>query len=525
MPGIDIAEPRPSRTAGNQGSAANQFIRTTYINQATVLLRNGNFHDAEYYLREILKLFPDDADALNKLGTVVWQQGRPLEADACFRRAHELDPNDFAIVNNLATSCWEQHRCDEAAEYYRQTLAINKDCAEAWMYLGSVLINLGDFEEAIRCLNEALALRPESPEAIATIGAALVQLGRDNEAMAHYDEALRLRPDYPEGHRSRAFALLADGDYERGWPEYEWRFQCRRQPCRTPPGQRWNGEDLSGRTILLYAEQGLGDTLQFIRYAGVVKERGARVIALCHRALVRLLKCCNEIDEVFEKDGRLPHYDYCAPMMSLPGIVGTTLETVPNKFPYLAADPKSIEAWQPVLEEGIARLGLSRPFRIGIAWQGSLRTYIDRWRSFPLEAIAPLADVPGICFVALQKGAALDQLRSLAGQYPIVELPGSIDGGEDERDFLDTAAVASQLDLVITPDTAVSHLAGSLGLPVWLAVSYVADWRWLKVREDSPWYSTMRLFRQTKPGDWERVFQRMAEALRERLGAEGDEED
>ncbi len=284
MPVIETASPVPSGKASDKGSAATDFIRKTYIHQATVLLRNGNFIDAEYYLRETLKLLPDDADALNKLGTVVWQQGRFLEADACFQRAYELDPNDFAIVNNLATSCWEQHRCDQAAEYYRETIAIKKDCVEAWLYLGSVLINLGDFEEAIRCLKEALRLRPESYEAIATIGAALVQLGRDDEAMAHYDEALHRRPDYPEGHRSRAFALLADGDYERGWPEYEWRFQCRRQPCRTPPGQRWNGEDLTGRTILLYAEQGLGDTLQFIRYAGVVKAHGARVIALCHRA-------------------------------------------------------------------------------------------------------------------------------------------------------------------------------------------------------------------------------------------------
>lgn len=517
MPGIQIASPKAPNTTETRGSAATNFIRRTYVQQATVLLRNGNYRDAEYYLRETLKLLPDDADALNKLGTVVWQQGRILEADACFQRAYELDPTDFAIVNNLATSCWEQHRCEQAAEYYREAIALKKDCVEAWLYLGSVLINLGDFEEAISCLHEALRLRPESYEAIATIGAALVQLGRDDEAMAHYDEALRRRPDYAEGHRSRAFALLADGDYERGWPEYEWRFLCRRQPCRTPPGQRWNGEDLTDKTILLYAEQGLGDTLQFIRYARVLKERGASVIALCHRAIVRLLGCSDSIDAVFEKDGNLPPYDYIAPMMSLPGIVGTTISTVPSRVPYLLPDAKSIESWKPIVDEGIAKLGLDQPFRIGIAWQGSLRTYIDRWRSFPLEQIAPLAEVPGVCFVSLQKGAGLDQLHAVAGRFPIVELPGSMDGGENERDFLDTAAVASQLDLVITPDTAVSHLAGSLGIPVWLALSYVADWRWLKVREDSPWYPNMRLFRQTRAGDWQGVFERMAGALRRQL--------
>jgi Flp pilus assembly protein TadD len=518
MPGIEMAAPPADGEATSSGSAATDFIRKTYVHQATVLLKNGNFTDAEYYLRETLKLIPDDADALNKLGTVVWQQGRLLEADACFQRAYELDPNDLAIVNNLATSCWEQHRCEEAAKYYRQTIALREDCVEAWLYLGSVLINLGEFDESIRCLREALRLRPDSPETIATIGAALVQLGHDDEAMAHYDRALALRPDYAEGHRSRAFALLADGDYERGWPEYEWRFRCRRQPCYTPPGQRWNGEDLSGRTILLYSEQGLGDTLQFIRYGRVVKERGARVIALCHRALVRLLAYCPEIDDVFDMNGGLPHYDYIAPLMSMPGIVGTTVTSVPSKVPYLSADQKSIAHWQPIIDEGVSRLGLDRPFRIGIAWQGSLRTYIDRWRSFPLEQIAPLAKVPGVCFVSLQKGVGLDQLRALVRSYPIMELPGSMDGSERERDFLDTAAVASQLDLIITPDTALSHLAGSLGLPTWLALSYVADWRWLKEREDSPWYPTMRLFRQTTGGDWEGVFQRMAKALTERLG-------
>jgi len=521
MPATQDVSPTAGGETSDRVSIATNFIRKTYVNQATVLVRNGLYTDAEYYLRESLRVYPDDADALNKLGTVVWQQGRMSEADAYFRRAFAIAPNDFAIVNNLATSCWEQHRCEEAAEYYRRTIEIKSDCVEAWMYLGSVLIGLGEFDEAIRCLQEALRLRPESHEAIATIGAALVQLGRDDEAMACYDEALRRRPDYPEGHRSRAFAFLADGDYERGWPEYEWRFQCRRQPCRIPLGRRWNGEDLDGKTILLYAEQGLGDTLQFIRYAAVAKERGARVIALCHSALVRLVACCNDVDAVFENDGGLPHYDYCAPMMSLPGIVGTTLATVPANVPYLSADSETMARWQPILEGGIAALGLDRPFRIGIAWQGSRRTYIDRWRSFPLDQIAPLATLGGVCFVSLQKGVGLDQLESLAGRLPIVELPGSIDGGDNERDFLDTAAVASQLDLIITPDTAVSHLAGSLGCPVWLALSVVADWRWLKQREDSPWYPTMRLFRQTTQGDWEGVFQRMADALREQLAAAG----
>jgi Flp pilus assembly protein TadD len=519
MPGLqDAAAPAGSET-GDRTSVTTDFIWTTYVNQATVLLRKGMYADAEYYLRECLRLRPAEADVLNKLGTVIWQQGRIAEADSYFRRAYELDSDDFSIVNNLATSCWEQHRCEEAAEYYRETIALKPDFVEAWLYLGSVLINLGEFEESIRCLEEALRLRPESHEAIATKGAALVQLGRDDEAMACYDEALRRQPDYAEGRRSRAFAILADGDYERGWPEYEWRFLCRRQPCHTPPGARWNGEDLHGRTILLYAEQGLGDTLQFIRYAGVVKERGARVIALCHRALVRLIDNCEHVDEVFENDGCLPHYDFCAPMMSLPGIVGTSLVSVPARVPYLSADPQTVASWQPILEAGIARLGLERPFRIGIAWQGSRRTYIDRWRSFPLERIAPLAQLPEVCFVSLQKGTGLDQLEPLAGRFPIVELPGSVDGAEGERDFLDTAAVASQLDLIIMPDTAVSHLAGSLGLPCWLALSYVADWRWLKERDDSPWYPTMRLFRQSKPGDWEGVFQRMAEALGRQLMA------
>jgi Flp pilus assembly protein TadD len=523
MAGIQHRSP-PSEAAGDVPAAlATEFIRNTYVSQATALLGRGLYADAEHYLRESLRLRPDDADALNKLGTVIWQQGRSEEAGEFIQRAFELDPDDFAIVSNLAASYWEQGCYQEAALSYRRATELKSDCFEAWLYLGAVLIRLGEFDESIRCLAVASRLRPDAPEPIATTGAALFQLGRFDEAMACYDEALRRKPDYAECHRSRALALLADGDYERAWPEYEWRFLCRKQPCRTPAGPRWNGEDLNGRTILLYAEQGLGDTLHFIRYAAFVKERGARAMVLCHLPLVRLIALCPDVDGVFDNEAELPPYDFRVPLMSLPGMFGTTLKNIPAKVPYLAPDLESIATWQAVVDVEISRLGLRPRLKIGIAWQGSKKTFLDCWRSFRLEQLAPLAAVPGACLVSLQKDAGVEQLETLAGRFPVVTLPGSIAsarasaGNDRERDFLDTAAVASQLDLVIAPDTAVAHLAGSLGLPVWVPLSKVCDWRWLKDREDCPWYPTARLFRQTTDGDWDSVFEQMAAVLRELL--------
>jgi hypothetical protein len=277
-----------------------------------------------------------------------------------------------------------------------------------------------------------------------------------------------------------------------------------------PPSQAplWDGSPLEGRTILVRVEQGLGDTLQFIRYLPLVQRRGGRVILVCQPALVGLLTGSRGlgIERLLAQGDPLPEYDLHVSLLSLPGLLGTTLENVPADVPYLEAEPQPVEAWR-------QRLGSYRGFKIGIVWQGNPDHRMDRFRSTRLAQFAPLARVPGVHLFSLQKGPGAEQLAALTDRFPVTDLGSGLD------DFRDTAAVLKNLDLVVSVDTSVAHLAGALGIPVWVALHFPAEWRWLTGREDSPWYPTMRLFRQTSPGQWEDVFRRIAEALRPRMAA------
>ncbi|HKI19044.1 MAG TPA: tetratricopeptide repeat protein, partial [Isosphaeraceae bacterium] len=365
------------------------------------------------------------------------------------------------------------------------------------------------------------------PEALQNFGMNLSRQGRWGEAIAYYEQAARLEPDNPEVHRSLAYVLLGAGDYARGWPEHEWRLRCR--PLRGVQVNRtfWNGDDFRNQTILLHHEQGYGDTLQFIRFAPLVKRRGGRVVVLCQPALLKLVARCPGIDVVFEGTSYEPECHVHAPLMSLPAIVGTTLATLPAQVPYLFADRALVDHWRSELAGALKlaagansrvpeRSGLgepARPFLIGIAWQGRPEHDGDRWRSFALAQFAPLADLPGVRLISLQVGDGRDQAQATGGRFPVIDLPG-----RRGRDFSETAAIMCSLDLVISPDTAVAHLAGGLGIPIWVALPYSSDWRWLSGRDDSPWYPTARLFRQAKPGEWGPVFERMAEALKRVLG-------
>jgi hypothetical protein len=259
----------------------------------------------------------------------------------------------------------------------------------------------------------------------------------------------------------------------------------------------------------LWCEQGLGDSIQFVRYAPLVKERDGAVVVECPGKLARLFRTCAGIDRLVAEGEPLPAFDVQAPLLSLPGLLGTTLATVLAAVPYLAADLALVERWRQELS-GVGG------FKVGICWQGNPRHPWDRHRSLPLEEFAPLAEVPGVRLVSLQQGAGAEQLRALAGRFPVVELPPALDG--TAGDFADAAAVLRCLDLVVSADTAAAHLAGTLGVPAWVALSAIADWRWRVRRKDSPWYPTLRLFRQERLGAWGPVFARMAEAVRQRAG-------
>jgi Flp pilus assembly protein TadD len=474
----------------------------------TALLENRLVAEAEACYRSALEVEPDRFDALNNLGTALWHQHDLEAAESYYRRALAVRPEDTGALSNLANIFWEQGRVDEAEHLYRQSLARQPESGEAHMNLAVVLSGKGLFDEALSKMREAVARLPGSVPAHVNLASVLSRQGKIDEAIASYEHAIQVDSGYAEAHRDLGMALLSQGDYARGWSEYEWRWYCRGKHPAPFIQPVWDGSDLTGRTILLHTEQGFGDALQFVRFASVAKERGGTVVLLGPGPILELLSRCPGIDHVVAPGSDLPDFDVHAPLLSLPRILKTTLATVPAEVPYLFADPERVAHWT-------ARFRQEPGFTIGVAWQGNPRYGMDRIRSYPLERLAPLAQVPGARLVSLQKGHGIEQLQDLGDRFP-VELLGGPEG-EELGDFLETAAIISSLDLIVSPDVAVAHLAGALGKRTWLALPAVAEWRWLSDREDSVWYPTARLFRQARSGEWDSVFERMAECLREEL--------
>jgi Flp pilus assembly protein TadD len=497
-----------------------------YRSRGVELMHQKRYAEAEQDLREALRLEPADVDILNDFGMALWRQKRFTEAETSFRQAFLINPNHYKTLANLGLALQDQRRLDEAAAAYRAALAIEPKGFEALTNMGVILSNEGKLDEAMGWLLSAHLVSPQSWIGLQNLGMNLCRLGRWDEAVVMYEEALKYRPETPELHRNLAYALLARGDYERGWIEHEWRFKCDDHVGRRVNRTFWNGGDFRGRSILLHSEQGYGDTLQFIRYAALVKRRGGRVIVLCPAPLLRLVARCAGVDMTVDGSSFVPDCHIHAPMMSLPVIFGTTLETIPACVPYLSTEPILVEYWRRSLEQALGVEGdrsgnavesampaaTARPFLIGIAWQGNPAHSADHWRSIPLSHFARLAELPGVRLVSLQTEHGLDQLQACSGRFRVTEL-----NGPRRDDFTATAAIVSQLDLVIAPDTAVVHLAGGLEVPVWVGISSANDWRWGHVREDTPWYPTVRLFRQTRLGDWDGVFQRMRTALEQEL--------
>jgi hypothetical protein len=419
---------------------------------------------------------------------------------ASYREVVRLEPDHSEALNNLGVALHAMQRTDEALDALRRAVAIAPGYAEAHNNLGNALRERGEFDEAESCYRRALAIKPDYAEARHNLGNARKSRGHLAEALDWYDRALAIRPDMAQIHLSRALAWLEAGDFERGWPEYEWRLKCPQFaiPQLAPP--RWDGRPLDGRTILLYADHGLGDAIQFIRYAPMVKDRGGRAVVVCRAPLSRLLATCAGVDRVVVEGAPIPACDVHAPLMSLPGIFGTSASSVPANVPYLSADPGLIDAWAGELAGGDG-------LKIGIAWQGNPGHVRDRARSFRLERFEPLARRPGVRLYSLQKGHGSEQVAELEGRFPVIDLGPRLD------DLMDTAAAMMHLDLVISADTSVVHLAGALGVPVWVALPFETDWRWMSAREDCLWYPTMRLFRQPRWGDWDDVFARIAAAI------------
>jgi len=491
---INLRRLHEALTSFDHAVALNPGLAVTHNSRAIVLSRLERFDEALAALDGALSIDPHFAEALNNRGNVLKALGRNAEALASFERCLAGQPDFAQAYHNRATVLIDMQRFDAAFESADRAVDLMAGNAEAWNTRGLALMHLKRFDEALADFQRALALQPRLAQALNNRALTLTPLRRFDEALASFEEALAINPGFAEAHWAQGMLRLLLGDFERGWTKYEWRWKWSShtspQPNFTQP--QWLGkEPLKGKRILLHAEQGLGDTLQFCRYAAHVAQRGAHVMLEVQPSLKALLGSLVGPEQLVAKGEPLPPFDVQCPLMSLPLALGTSLSTIPATIPYLRANPEHIERWKD-------RLGTRRGPRVGIAWSGNPQHKNDHNRSLSLAALIPL-DALDVELYSLQPDMRPSDRAAFAEFRHLRHF------GSELSDFADTAALASLMDVVISVDTAVAHLAGALGRPVWVLLHHTPEWRWLLDRVDSPWYPTARLLRQPSFDDWTSV--------------------
>jgi len=462
----------------------------------------GDLDGAILSLRAAVLLQPGLAVAHNNLGIALAENGSLDEAIGSYRKAIGLQPQYSEAYSNLGNALLACGDLDGASLACRSAVQFSPNRAENWNSLGVVSAERGEAAKALEAYRRAITIKPTYAEAHTNLGNALAAAGQEEEAATAFRGAVELAPHSVPAHWNLAVELLRQGDFRNGWKEHEWRLKAKSQfPVRSFPQPQWTGEDLNDKTILLHAEQGFGDTIQFVRYAPLVAARGGRVILECQPELYRLLKGLVRTEGLVARGDPLPPFDLQCPLLSLPLAFETTLETIPARKPYLSVAAEYVRAWATKMPSVTGTLN------VGLCWAGSPTHSNDASRSIPLADLSPLA-FDGVTFYSLQRRESGQQAPAIPRNL------GSRDFGDQIVDFTDTAALILNLDLVISVDTAVAHLAGALGKPVWLLLPFAADWRWLLHREDSPWYPTLRLFRQRIRGNWKVVLQHVADELK-----------
>ncbi len=463
----------------NYAQAATHFEKA--INQ------NTHYGKAYYFLAQTYqKLKQDDAALTN------------------YQKALSYSPDNVECLLSTARLLRNQNKTDQAIQAYQNAIKVDPKHIITLFDLAYLYTSIEKYEDAITWYKKLLAIAPDTVDATCNLAHVLRYHGRHHESIPYYQQILAKRPDFSHGHYGLAESYLILGDFERGLPEFEWRWK-RSEDVRKFNNKLWDGSPIQGKTILLRAEYGQGDSLQFIRYAKQLKEMGATVIFEAQHSLVQLLSLCPYIDKiipVLEDPCQLPAFDVQLPIMSLPHRFKTSLTTIPADIPYLNAKPELVAYWKEKIQN-------DKNFKIGICWEGS--PYYEQFKSavskkaVPASLFVPLTQILGVSIYSLQKMNGLEQLQSLPANAQITQFGDSFD--IDHGRFMDTAALIENLDLVITVDTSVAHLAGALGKPVWVLLPLVSDWRWMLNRTDSPWYPTMRLYRQSVAGDWQHVMQ------------------
>lgn len=440
-------------------------------------------------------------------GWALQQQRRFADAEAIYRRVLAGEPQNAAAWCYLGIALHDQRRFEESIATYRRALELQPDFPVALNNLGNSLRYVNEIEEADRCFARAIELKPDYLNAYKNRGTLHLWNGEIERGLQWYERALEINPNEAELHRNLGVIYLLQGRFQEGWAEYRWRWRVgdlHRPQLKAPV---WDGSDVRDKVFLLSVEQGLGDTLNFIRFARLLRERGARTIVHCQPALVALLQQSPELGPMYPNSLPLEmRIDTHCSLLDVADILGVDDQSVPTYPSYVRPSPQLQQYWASRLPRAAGT------FRVGIAWQGNPDHQADHFRSVPLSQFEPLAEIPNVELISLQSGFGVEQLSRWRGARPVQTLGDDVD--KTSGAFMDTAAIMRQLDLVITSDTSIAHLAGALGVPTWIALNYIPDWRWLLGRSDSPWYPSVRLFRQPSVGDWPSVFREMDEALR-----------
>jgi len=467
---------------------------------------SGNYPAALSAYRKVVSRNPGLVDAWSNMGSVLREMGRREEALRACERALELDPDSTASLCNLGCLKAEARDFEAGLACFRRVLALEPDHFLAHFQLGTVLFQVGRLEDALASDDRAIALDGSVAAAHLNRGYTLLKMGRIPEAEASFLASLELDPGLALAHWNLAFLRLLDGRYAEAWEDYEWRWKLREAVSsqRRFAEPLWEGEPFRDRTLLVWAEQGFGDSIQFVRYLSRVKRLGGQVLLQVQPALVSLMCTCPGVDLVLSERQESPAFDLQVPILSLPRIFRSTLDTVPRDLPYLACPPPPIHEPKPALAEAL-RGGDAK--RVGVVWSGNPGQRDDRTRSLDPRLLEPLAALPGVSWFSLQKHAPSAERRSLPPAFQAQDLDPHLET------FADTAYALERLDLLISVDTSVAHLAGALACPTLVLLSYSPDWRWLMTGEACPWYPTFRLYRQPRPGDWTSVVDQLLRDL------------
>jgi Flp pilus assembly protein TadD len=533
---LENGEPANAVVACTNALAINPNNPEALNHLASALKHLGNFNEAMQYYARAMTAKPKWIDPMNGLADLYRKLGKAAEAEVLYKQIASLNPHHWdsqyalaelllqarnfppameaftnlvtaypskwAAYNGLANALHQMGRMKEAAENYGKAISLAPDIAQPLNNLGLVCTHQGQIDEAVVHLERALAIRPDFPDVLNNLGNAYLQKHDLKKANEYYDRALFFQPDHHDAHWNRSLLLLRNGDFERGWKEYEWRWIRYPELKRHFRQPLWDGFDIEGKTILLHSEQGLGDTFQFVRFVQHVVRRGATINLECQREIAPLLNKCQGVARIINHGDPIPPFDAHCPLMSLPGALGLKLEDLPaTEFPYIFPEANLSQQWHSRISERSS----NKHLKVGIVWAGSLLPHPER--SVPASLLGLFGDIPNVDFFSIQKPNASRPATELPPkQFELIDLTSRL------YDFAETAALISSLDLIISIDTSVAHLAGALGKMVWLLLPFFADWRWHS-GDHSPWYPTMRLFRQTKPDDWQSVIERVISEL------------